>query len=77
MTDAAGKSLFKQPANSEEIPGGSLALGGSTLPAFAQVDLGLDSPPGKYAVAVTVTDNATQKSTVAKHEFTVGKKFPV
>jgi hypothetical protein len=73
VTDAAGKSLFKQPAKFKKFQE-LLALGGSTLPAFAQVDLGLDSPPGKYAVAVTVTDNATQKSTVAKHEFTVGKK---
>jgi hypothetical protein len=71
VTDASGKSLFKQPAKKfQEF----LALGGATLPAFAQVDLGLDSPAGKYSMAVTVTDNATQKSAVAKQEFTVGKK---
>jgi hypothetical protein len=71
VTDAAGKSLFKQPAKKfQEF----LPLGGSTLPAFAQVDLGLDSPAGKYSIAVIVTDNIAQKSAVAKQEFTVGKK---
>jgi hypothetical protein len=71
VADASGKSLFKQPAKKYQE---FLALGGSTLPAYAQVDLGLDSPAGKYTIAVTVTDNATQKSASAKQDFTVGKK---
>ncbi len=71
VTDASGKSLFKQPAKKYQE---FLALGGSTLPAYAQVDLGPDSPAGTYTIAVTVTDNATQKSASAKQEFTVGKK---
>jgi hypothetical protein len=71
VADAAGKKLFNQPTkNHQEF----LALGGSTLPAYAKVDLGLDSPAGNYTIAVTVTDNTTKKSAVAKQEFTVGKK---
>jgi hypothetical protein len=74
VLDAAGKSLFKEPTKTRKFQN-FLALGGSTLPAFAQLELGLDdSPPGNYIIAVTVTDNATQKTAVAKKDFTVGKK---
>ena len=51
--------LFRQPARDQET---IAALGGGHLPAFAQVDVGLDQSPGDYKVKVTVTDRATDKS---------------
>ena len=71
VTDAAGKSIFKQPAKKFQE---TLALGGATLPAFAQIDLGLDAPAGKFTMAVTVTDTTSQKSALLKQECSVAPK---
>ena len=68
VTDAAGKSVFKQPAKKilEFLP-----LGGVTLPAFAQIDIGLNMPAGKYSMNVTVADSVGGKSVTTKQAFTV------
>jgi len=59
ITDSEGKVVFRGPAHDRE----ALAmLGGARLPAYAQVDIGLDQPPGEYAVKVAVTDLANKKS---------------
>ena len=68
LSDAKGKVLFRQaPRNQETIA----ALGGGRLPAFAQVDVGLDQPPGNYTLKVTVTDRASDKSASLTRSFTV------
>src|SRR5262249_33997414 len=59
ITDGNGKVVFRGPARDQQ----ALAmLGGAKLPAYAQVDVGLDQPPGEYAVKITVTDLASKKS---------------
>jgi hypothetical protein len=66
--DPKGKSLFKQdPRDLEAIA----SLGGNRIPAVAQVDIGLDQPPGEHTVKVIVTDRATSKSQTLTHKFTV------
>jgi hypothetical protein len=68
ITDSNGKVVFRGPARDLE----ALAmLGGAKLPAYAQVDVGLDQPPGEYAVKVTVTDLATKKSQALTQKFGV------
>jgi hypothetical protein len=71
VADSQGKVLFNQPARKfqEFMP-----LGGSTLPAMAQIDLGQESPAGTYTIKVTVTDNNANKSASMSKQFTVGKK---
>jgi hypothetical protein len=71
LTDSQGKVLFRQvPREQDTIA----ALGGGTLPAFAQVDVGLQQPAGDYKLKVTVTDLATSKSQSFTKEFTVLEK---
>jgi hypothetical protein len=68
LIDTKGKSWFKQdPRNLEAIN----SLGGSRLPAFAHVHIGLDQPPGAYTLRVTVND--LQAKTTA----TLDRKFEV
>ncbi len=68
VTNSAGKSIFQQvPKKLVEY----LPLGGGVIPAFAQIDLAIDTPPGKYIMAVTVEDGATGKSTSIKQDYTV------
>jgi hypothetical protein len=54
-----GKVLFRQPPQDEEVVN---ALGGSRLPAYAQIQVGLNQAPGTYTIKITVTDRATNKS---------------
>jgi hypothetical protein len=54
-----GKVLFRQPPQDEEVIS---ALGGSRLPAYAQIQVGLNQAPGTYTIKITVTDRATKKS---------------
>jgi hypothetical protein len=69
VADAGGKVIFRQP------PGRELeainALGGSRLPAYAQVDIGLHQPPGEYTLKVLVGDRTNRKSATLTQKFTV------
>jgi len=68
VTDASGKAIFEQqPKKIQEF----LPLGGATAPAFAQIDLGPDSPAGKYSMTVTVTDTGNGKTANYKQDFSV------
>ena len=71
LSDANGKVLFRQVPREQDTVA---ALGGNTLPAFAQVDVGLQQPPGEYKCKVTVTDLATSKSKSFTQPFTVLEK---
>jgi hypothetical protein len=57
VTNSKGKVQFKQPAHPHEAIN---ALGGSKLPAFANLRIGAEQPPGNYKVKITVTDRATK-----------------
>lgn len=66
-----GKSQFKkEPQDLKAIN----ALGGSSLPAFAMTDVGLDTPPGEYTLTVTVTDRASKTTATLMHKFEVMAK---
>jgi hypothetical protein len=68
ITDSKGKAVFRGRTRDLE----ALAmLGGARLSAYAQVDIGLDQPPGEYAVKVTVTDLASKKSQTLRQKFEV------
>lgn len=59
VADAGGKVLFKQEPKEQDA---QTSLGGGRLPAYAQLNVGLDAKPGPYTLQVTVTDLATKKS---------------
>lgn len=66
-----GKVVFRQePRDLEAVN----ALGGTSLPAFAHLDVGLDSPAGEYTVRVTVTDRASKRSASLAQKFQVMDK---
>jgi hypothetical protein len=68
VLDAANKVIFKQPAKDRSAVN---SLGGNRLPAFAQVDAGLDSPPGDYTLKVIVTDLTTKSSQTLTQKLSV------
>ncbi len=59
VADAKGKVLFKQDPKDLEAPA---SLGGDRIPAYAHLDVGLQSPPGEYTVTVTVVDLPSKRS---------------
>src|SRR5262249_40336289 len=68
ISDSKNKMLFKQdPRDLEAVR----ALGGATLPAFAQVDTPLTQAAGDYTVKVTVTDRAGKRSQTLSQVFQV------
>jgi hypothetical protein len=69
VSDAAGKVIFRQPP-ARELEAVN-ALGGSRLPAYAQVDIGLQQPPGEYTLKVIVGERASRKSATLTQKFTV------
>jgi hypothetical protein len=48
-----------------------LALGGKSLPAFAAIDVGPSTTPGRYTARVTVVDPMTKKTEVLESKFEV------
>jgi hypothetical protein len=68
VTDGRGQVVFRQPPRDLESVA---ALGGGTLPAYAQVDIGLNQPAGDYTLKVTVKDRAGGKSQALTQEFQV------
>jgi hypothetical protein len=71
VTDATGKSIFKQmPVERDDF----LPLGGTKLPARAFVSVGVDQPAGIYTCKVTVTDQSDKEKPVAK---SLEQKFEV
>jgi hypothetical protein len=59
VTDADGKPLFKQEPKEQDA---QTSLGGDRLPAYAQLNVGLEAKPGTYKLKVVVTDLSTNKS---------------
>lgn len=71
VTNSKGKPEFKQDPSNQETHN---HLGGSRVPAFAHVDIGLDQPPGEYLMAVTVSDTVKKTSKTLSQKFTVMPK---
>jgi hypothetical protein len=71
VTDSKGKTHYKQEPRDLEAYN---SLGGTRLPAFAHVDIGLDQPPGEYTLEVTVTDRSSNTSKSLTRKFEVLRK---
>ncbi len=56
--DASGRVVFSQMPKDTES---TVSLGGTTVPAYAKLSIGLDTPEGDYQFKVTVKDLATGK----------------
>jgi hypothetical protein len=68
VTDAQGKVHFRQaPKDREARP----SLGGTQLPAYASLQIGLDEPPGKYTLKVTVADRGSGGSQSVTSDYEV------
>jgi hypothetical protein len=66
LTNSKGQSVYrKDPSEVETVA----ALGGTRLPAFANADIGTDTPPGEYTMKVTVTDPVTKKNATLERKF--------
>jgi hypothetical protein len=70
VLNAENKRVYKDEPRDQQIVN---ALGGTSMPGYAQLDLGLNSPPGTYTVQVTVTDLATNRSGSLSRKFEVAK----
>jgi hypothetical protein len=66
-----GKVLFKEEPREMQVIN---ALGGTTIPGYAHVDVGLTSPAGDYTIKVTVTDLATKRSQAASYPVQVAER---
>lgn len=56
LVDGANKPVFRQVPKEQEA---RASLGGNTVPAYAFLSVGLDTPAGDYRMKVTVKDLAT------------------
>lgn len=56
LSDSSGKVVFRQLPKEQEA---RVSLGGASLPAHAQLDVGLDTPPGDYKLKLTIKDLAS------------------
>jgi hypothetical protein len=59
ITNAKGEQLFRQKPQDQVV---LASLGGKTLPAFANLDVGTKAPRGEYTLKVVVTDNASKET---------------
>jgi hypothetical protein len=56
LSDGSRKVVFRQAAKEQEA---RASLGGDTVPAYARLSVGLDTPPGDYRMKITVKDLAS------------------
>jgi len=68
VMDAGNKMVHRQTPRDLEVVN---ALGGNKLPAYAQVDIGLQQPAGEYTLKVSVSDRASRKNQSFTQKFTV------
>ena len=57
VTNREGKAIFKQESGDLVVIN---SLGGSRLPCYARVVVGLETPPGEYTLTATVVDRSTK-----------------
>jgi len=68
VRDKNGKVKFRQAPAKHEAHN---TLGGTKLPTFAQLKIGLDAPPGDYKVKVTFTDLVAKASKSLTRSYTL------
>jgi hypothetical protein len=68
LKDASGKVVFRQEAKEQEA---RASLGGDSVPAYARLSVGLDSPPGDYQMKITVKDLATGQEQSLSHNLKI------
>jgi hypothetical protein len=56
LSDASGKVVFRQAPKEQEA---RASLGGASVPAYARLDVGVDTPRGDYQMKITVKDLAS------------------
>jgi hypothetical protein len=71
VINSQGKREFGSPPQNKEVYN---ALGGSTVPAYANVDIGVNQAPGKYTLNVTVVDPKTKATQTLTRQFEVTNK---
>jgi hypothetical protein len=71
LQDAKGKQIFKQLPKDEEALN---ALGGANMPAFVEVNIGLEHPTGESSLKVTLTDLTSKKSQTFTKKLDVAAK---
>lgn len=70
VEDNKKKVWFEQKDEQAKITAYN-SLGGTRLPAFANVNIGVNQPPGEYTLRVTVTDRAAKVSKELVQKFEV------
>jgi hypothetical protein len=68
VANSQGRSVFKQ--DPRDLTAFN-SLGGTRLPAFAHVDVGLDQPPGEYTLTVNVVDRSSKNKQALTRKFEV------
>jgi hypothetical protein len=71
LSDAAGKVVFRQTAKEQEA---RASLGGDRVPAYGQLSVGLDTPPGDYRMKVIVKDVASGREQSLSRDLKVSAK---
>jgi hypothetical protein len=71
VTDAKGKTVFKQEPRNVEVP---VSLGGNRVPGYSQIDCGLEQPAGTYTLKLTVVDRAANKTATFTHGFEIAER---
>jgi hypothetical protein len=73
LTDSAGKLVFRQAAKEQEA---RASLGGNSVPAYAFLSVGLDTPPADYRLKVIVKDLTTgQENSLSRDLKVLAKDF--
>lgn len=68
ITDSKGKAVHELGPYEKPFVN---SLGGTRTPAYANVIIGTDSPPGDYTLKLTIADPATKKSDVLERKYKV------
>ncbi len=71
VANAKGERQYRQQPQDLEVYN---TLGGTTVPAFARVDVGLDMPPGEYTAKVSVTDRQAKSTQELTRKFQVAPR---
>lgn len=71
LSDSSGKVMFRQEAKEQEA---RASLGGDSVPAYAHLSVGLDTPPGQYQMRVTVKDLASGQEQSLSRKLSVKPK---
>jgi hypothetical protein len=71
VTDSKGKLLYRSEEDKARVVIVENYFGGTKLPAFAFLSVGLDMPPGQYTMKVSVTDRVSNNQASFDQKFEV------